>query len=73
MFQYHVKWDYDGEIRENHGLVGATCYAEAAERIAKRYGEREVVGLHLESMNDDDYIIEYASGTRDLTHMFEDF
>lgn len=73
MFQYHVKWNYDGEMRENHGLVGATCYAEATERIAKRYGEREVVELRLESMNDDDYIIEYAGGTYDLTQMLEDF
>ena len=73
MFQYHVKWYYDGEMRESHGLVGAMCYAEATERIAKRYGEREVVGLRLESMNDNDYIIEYANGTHDLTEVFSDF
>ena len=73
MFQYHVKWDYDGEMRENHGLVGAMCYTEATERIVKRYGEREVTELRLEPVNDDDYIVEYASGTHDLTQMFEDF
>lgn len=73
MFQYHVKWYYDGEMCENHGLVGAMSYAEATERIVKRYGEKEVVELRLESMNDDDYIIEYADGTHDLTQMFEDF
>lgn len=73
MFQYHVKWYYDGEMRENHGLVGAMCYAEATERIVKRYGENEVAELRLESMNDCDYIIEYAGGTHDLTQMFEDF
>lgn len=73
MFQYHVKWYYDGEMRENHGLVGAECYAEATQRITKRYGEDEVAELRLESMNDDDYIIEYANGTHDLTLMFEEY
>lgn len=73
MFQYHVKWDYDGEMCENHGLVGATSYAEATGRITKRYGENEVIELRLESMNDDDYIIEYTGDTHDLTQVFEDF
>ena len=73
MFQYHVKWDYDGEMRENHGLVGAMCYTEATERIVKRYGEREIAELRLESVNDDDYIVEYANDTCNLTQMLEDF
>lgn len=73
MFQYHVKWSYNGEMRENHGLVGAECYAEATQRIVKRYGEDEVAELRLEAMNSDDYIIEYANNTRDLTQEFEDF
>lgn len=73
MFQYHVKWYYDGEMRENHGLVGAECYAEATQRVTKRYGEDEVAELRLECMNDSGYIIEYATDTRDLTQAFEDF
>lgn len=54
MFYYQIDfWDeIDNERRQESGLLAATSYSKATERVTRYYGADSVISLYLEEWED---------------------
>lgn len=52
VYKYSVKWDFDGKIKLEEGLVFATHYADATTRTMNLFGEDEVLSLTLSCISE---------------------
>ena len=58
MFEYRVTWYNDCYGQEEHvsGLVYGKTYVEAANRVIHDYGEKNIIDLYLQALEDTDTI-----------------
>ena len=54
MYHYKVKFEdkIDFKMRTEKGIVAANCYAEAMKRVARFFGEEEIISVELYKLVD---------------------
>ena len=57
-FKYKVTWycDYDGDEKLDCGLVYATDYGNAANKLLEDYGKDNVIDIYLQELEDENAI-----------------
>ena len=50
-YKYSVKWDFDGDVKREEGLVNASCYANAVSDVMELFSEDEVYSIEVTVMS----------------------
>ena len=54
MFEYRVNWynDYEDKEECSRGLVAGKTYMDAADRVVHDYGEKNIIDIYLQALED---------------------
>ena len=59
-YKYSVKWDFDGDIKREEGLVNAICYANAVSDVMELFSEEEVYSIEVTVISDNRNMLSFS-------------